>query len=169
MYDYYLKYGLLPNKLTYAQRNAYYRSQTRDSKTDEILEIILESLGNERDDEVFYEFLINSTPRREDKEIISTIRDDEKKHRTLLSEIYKNLTGMYPKVESSSESNTTNKITYMEGLEKAFMDELKAFEKYRKVLANMADKDNYNKMFEIMSDEMKHAIKYNYLITKNMK
>ena len=49
------------------------------------------------------------------------------------------------------------------------MDELKAFEKYRKVLANMTDKDNYNKMFEIMSDEMKHAIKYNYLITKNMK
>ena len=66
----------------------------------------------------------------------------------------------------SSLSNES--FSYKEGLKKAFFGELDAVKKYRKVLAAMTDKENYNMIMEIMTDEIIHANKYNYLITKYM-
>nr|WP_318001225.1 hypothetical protein [uncultured Faecalibacillus sp.] len=46
----------------------------------------------------------------------------------------------------------------------AFSNELKAMEKYRTILKSMESRKNYDKIFEIMTDEIKHAIKYSYLL-----
>ena len=68
----------------------------------------------------------------------------------------------------SKETMTNNKNTYIANLRNSLFGELEAAKKYRKVLSAMTDKENYNKLMEIMVDELTHAHKYNYLITKYM-
>ena len=95
--------------------------------------------------------------------IIEQIRDDEKKHRILLREVYYDLTGI--EIPSNNmQSDKQFNMTYIDGLKQAFSNELKAMEKYRTILKSMESRKNYDKIFEIMTDEMKHAIKYSYLL-----
>lgn len=127
------------------------------------IDMIRNSVADEVEDATMYEALINMAPNEEAKEIITNIRDDEKIHSNLLRSIFTELTGAV----LPPTSGTTNypKTTYIDGIKKAFMGELKAVEKYREILAYMPNKELYNKILYIMTDEMKHAIKYNYLIT----
>lgn len=169
MYKDYIMYGIVPNIKQYEQNKESFMSRQDNNKNDEVLNIIEESIRDEKQDEMFYKNLIDSTVNKLDKEIIMDIRDDERNHRKLLKEVYKILTGNdFVKDESDNNINKPN-ITYIDGLQMAFMNELKAFEKYRNVLMQMTERTLYNKIFEIMTDEMKHAIKYNYLINKNLK
>ena len=62
------------------------------------------------------------------------------------------------------QSDKQFNMTYIDGLKQAFSNELKAMEKYRTILKSMESRKNYDKIFEIMTDEMKHAIKYSYLL-----
>ena len=127
------------------------------------IQMVKDSIADESEDTIMYETLINLAPNEEAKEIIANIRDDEKVHNKLLSEIFTELTGVILPV--NNETVNYPKLTYIDGIKKAFMGELKAVEKYREILTYMPTKELYNKVFYIMSDEMKHAIKYNYLIT----
>lgn len=95
--------------------------------------------------------------------IIEQIRDDEKKHGILLRGVYYDLTGI--EIPSNNmQSDKQFNMTYIDGLKQAFSNELKAMEKYRTILKSMESRKNYDKIFEIMTDEMKHAIKYSYLL-----
>jgi hypothetical protein len=40
-------------------------------------------------------------------------------------------------------------------------------EKYRKILFVLTDRNQINKMVEIITDELRHGILYNYLYSKN--
>lgn len=127
------------------------------------VEMIRNSVADEAEDALMYEHLINIAPNNEAKEIIANIRDNEKLHNTLLRELFTKLTGaIFPQTSKSENYEKTN---YIDGIKKALMGELKAVEKYREILTYMPNKELYNKVFYIMSDEMKHAIKYNYLIS----
>ena len=125
--------------------------------------MVKNSVADEAEDAAMYEALINIASTEEAKEIIASIRDDEKIHNKLLREIFTELTGVV--LPNNMETSNYPKITYIDGIKKAFMGELKAVEKYREILAYMPNKELYNKILYIMTDEMKHAIKYNYLIT----
>ena len=125
--------------------------------------MIKNSVLDETEDAAMYETLINIAPNNEAKEIIQSIREDEKLHNKLLRQIFAELTGVV--LPPNSETTNYPKLTYLDGIKKAFMGELKAVEKYREILAYMPTKELYNKILYIMTDEMKHAIKYNYLIT----
>lgn len=125
--------------------------------------MIKSSVSDEAEDAAMYEHLISIAPNQEAKEIIKNIRDDEQIHNKLLREIFLNLTG----VVLPDDSSVVNykKTNYIDGIKKAFMGELKAVEKYREILTYMPSKELYDKILYIMTDEMKHATKYNYLIT----
>ncbi len=172
MFQDYMMYGIVPNIKKCEENQNSFRSDrsSEDRNASDVLAIIVKSIQDEKEDEMFYKMLLESTVNKEDKEIIMTIRDDERKHRSMLKDVYKAITGKeFMNDNSNLEDPKMENFTYIQGLEKAFMGELAAFEKYRKVLMEMTDRELYNKIFEIMSDEMKHSIKYNYLITKNIK
>ena len=58
--------------------------------------------------------------------------------------------------------------TYLEGLKKALFGELKAVEKYRVIREAMPNRYYRDILFEIITDELKHSAKYNYLYTINL-
>ena len=67
------------------------------------------------------------------------------------------------KVEFEEKMGT---IVHKEGIEKAFFGELNAVVKYRKILGTMPSGNGYTLLMSIMTDELIHANKYNYLINK---
>ena len=136
------------------------------NKLNEALNIIRDSIMDEAEDAYLYSMMLNQTMQDEDREIIQSIVDDEKKHNMMLRQIYFNLTGLNVTPDESNISMKEN--TYLNNLRKSLFGELDAIKKYRKVLAAMTDKENYNMIMEIMTDEITHANKYNYLITKYM-
>ncbi|WP_379152878.1 ferritin-like domain-containing protein [Paenibacillus sp. sgz5001063] len=129
-----------------------------------VLQIIQQSIQGERNDELFYDYLIKLAPTRQEQEIIAGIRDDERRHRQMFKTLYTQLTGMAPVV--SDEGTEPLPSSYLEGIEKALMGELKAFEKYRKLYLHI-NPQYRDWIFEIMTDEIKHASYYNWLYAKN--
>lgn len=154
--NYYMQRENLPWILDFTNKSIQYNLNTA-------VTMVKNSVADEAEDATMYDALINMAPTEEAKEIITNIRDDEKIHNRLLREIFTELTGVV--LPPNTETSNYPKITYIDGIKKAFMGELKAVEKYREILTYMPTKELYNKILYIMTDEMKHAMKYNYLIT----
>lgn len=138
------------------------------NKLNEAIMMIKDAITDEAEDEAFYNVILNQTMDNEDKKIISDIANDEKKHNMILKQIYFSLTGANITMKDKNNMNNVKANTYIGNLKKAFFGELDAIKKYRKILCEMTDKENYNKIMEIMVDEITHADKLNYLISKNM-
>lgn len=154
------------NTNIYNERIAENTNSIMQQKLNEALEMIKKSVMDELDDELFYTALLNQAINQEDKDIIMEIRDDEIKHNKILRDVYYSLTGIslpQPRITEKKEAQT-----FLQNLKKALMGEIKAADKYRKILSAMPDKENMLHILEILVDELRHADKYNYLITKNM-
>lgn len=137
-----------------------------DPKLQESLRLILKSIQDEKEDELFYDMLISATNNREEIEIIESIRNDERKHNKLLRDLYFKFTGnMVP--ETKIPVKSFGEFNYKEQLVKALMGELEAVSKYQKVMKGFDAMEDHNVILEILTDELRHASKYNYLITKN--
>ena len=154
--NYYMPRENLPWILDFTNKSFQYNLNTA-------VTMVKNSVADEAEDAAMYEALIKLAPNDEAKEIIGNIRDDEKIHNKLLREVFTKLTGVV--LPQSTEVANFEKTSYIDGIKKALMGELKAVEKYREILTYMPNKELYNKILYIMTDEMKHAIKYNYLIT----
>ncbi|OAH59696.1 rubrerythrin [Domibacillus aminovorans] len=131
------------------------------------LQLIKESVQGEREDELFYQYLISIAPTQEEKEIIASIRDDEKKHNQMFRIIYHYFTDQ--EVQSVNGEQFEKPTNYIDGIKKALFGELKAVEKYRKIKQCLPEGIYQHMLFEIITDELKHATKYNYLFTLNKK
>lgn len=129
------------------------------------IELIRQSVGNEREDELFYDNLIKQAPTDEEKEIIKSIRDDEKKHNRILRDLYYSFTGQMLQPNMMTSEIDKN-LSYKENLEKALFGELEAVKKYRKIMGTMPSGNSYTLLMSIMTDELRHASKYNFLIHK---
>ena len=123
------------------------------------------AVQGERKDEMFYDYLISQAPTSEEKEIISSIRDDERKHNRLFRSIYEELTGT--KISEGQEEDFEKPTSYLDGIKKALFGELKAVENYRIIRRNLPNQRDKEILFDIITDELKHAAKYNYLFTLN--
>ena len=164
MYPYYDVYNLR------CYRCSSHRSQEEKMQIDEeiitleeAISLIEQSVGDEKEDEMFYSELLATAPNQKEKDIIASIRDDEKKHNSILRELYYKLTGnMLPHDMPMPEAMPN--MSYSEQLEKALFGELEAVKKYRKIMAAMPDSEGYTLLMSIMTDEMRHANKYNFLI-----
>ena len=132
------------------------------------LELVKGAVQGEREDELLYDYLISKAPTNEEKEIIRTIRDDERKHRKMFKFIYKFYTGK--DIEASDGAEDFEKPeSYIDGVKKALFGELAAMEKYREIRKGLPNRYHRDMVFEILTDEIKHAIKYNYIISTTHK
>ena len=131
---------------------------------DKAVEGLLNSIKNEKKDEFFYTNIIEMAPDYA-KDTISSIRDDETRHNEILRFVYSNITGEVAK--NSDENVQIQEMTYAEGLEKAFFDEIAAVKKYRRIMGAMPNTKLHTLLMSIMTDELRHASLYNYLIHKN--
>jgi len=130
-----------------------------------VLQLIQDAVSGEREDELFYDFLIGEAPSNEDKKIIESIRDDERKHFKMFREMYFELTGQM--LPPPPEAEFVKPESYLAGLQKALFGELGAVERYRKILFGLQMRKHINMITEIITDELKHAHKYNFLYAKN--
>ncbi|MBU3209406.1 ferritin-like domain-containing protein [Clostridium algidicarnis] len=129
------------------------------------LEGVKKAVQGEREDELFYDYLISVASTREEKDILTSIRDDERRHNTLFRKIYKDFTGV--EVPSGDEETFEKPKSYIEGIKKALFGELRAVEKYRDIRSALPIGPYRDVLFDIITDEIKHSSKYNYLFTLN--
>lgn len=163
--DYYNMYNpyYKTNELNYRSNEMQLMSNEEIITLNQAIKLIKQSVGDEKEDEMFYDTLIKQAPTEKEKEIIRNIRDDERKHNRILRELYHEFTGqMIPVDNSNLESN--NDMDYKTNLEKALFGELDAVKKYRKIMAQMPSGNSYTLLMSIMTDELRHASKYNFLI-----
>lgn len=132
-------------------------------KLNQAIALIKQSVGDEKEDEMFYEILIEQVPTDKEKNIIKSIRDDERKHNQILRQLYYEFTGQILPQDTLS-NNEKNNMDYKSNLEKALFGELDAVAKYRKILGTMPSGNSYTLLMSIMTDELRHASKYNFLI-----
>jgi rubrerythrin len=130
----------------------------------EALKIIAEAVRSEREDELFYDYMLSVAPPAQ-REIITSIRDDERKHAKLFRQLYWELTGQ--DLPPAQEVPFERPQNYCAGITKALFGELGAVEKYRKILFGLEFLPYRNIITEIYTDELKHATKWNYLFTVN--
>lgn len=159
----------------YNMPNNYYGYNRQPNQTNgyneiitltEAINLIRQSIEDEKEDEMFYNKLLKQAKTNNEKEIITSIRNDEIKHNQILKEIYYNFTGQIVK-PTNYIPNMNTSLSYKDNLEKALFGELKAVTKYRKILGTMPSGNNYILLMSIMTDELTHANKYNYLIANN--
>ncbi|HHV96532.1 MAG TPA: ferritin-like domain-containing protein [Clostridiaceae bacterium] len=131
----------------------------------EAVNLIKEAVSGESEDRLFYEYLISVAPNEEEKNLIKSIREDEVKHFGYFKDLYKELIGSNLPATSNEEFKKPK--SYCDGLKNALLGEQKAVQKYRKILAVLNEKAQINKLVEIITDEIRHGIIYNYLYSKN--
>lgn len=129
------------------------------------LDLMEEAVQDERADELLYDYLISLAPTQEEKNIITSIRDDERNHRKWFREIYKYYTGK--DIQAKNGEDFVKPASYLEGISKAVFGELGALEKYRFIREGLPSRLYRDTVFRILTDEMKHATKYNYILSKN--
>jgi rubrerythrin len=129
------------------------------------LDLIKEAVQGERNDELFYDELIKLAPNPEQAAIIASIRDDERGHNQMFRGIYREITGQEIMGISNEQYQRIN--SYVTGLQRALEGELSAVEKYRKIWFGLPNGIYRDTVLGIILDEMKHATKYNYLLTLN--
>ena len=128
--------------------------------------MVKEGVRNEKGDELFYDYLINEAQTIEEKNLITSIRNDEKSHRKWFGEIYRAYTGEY--IESTNNADFQRPSTYIEGVRKALYGELSAMERYRVIREGLPSRYYRDVVLRILTDEMKHATKYNYILYINI-
>lgn len=131
----------------------------------EALKLISDAVAGEREDRLFYEYLISTAPTEEDKEIIRGIRDNEMRHFALFNLLFYQLTGQV--LPPPEEMPFTPPASYCEGLAKALIGEENAVVRYRKILFAMQNRVHINILVEIITDELRHGTLYSYLYAKN--
>lgn len=127
--------------------------------------LIEQAVMGETEDRMFYTYLIENAPSAEDKKIISGIRDDEMKHYGMFRKLYYEIT--HRQIPAQKEEAFVPPASYCEGLGKSVIGETNAVRKYRQILYAMQARVHINMLTEIITDEIRHGILYNYLYAKN--
>ena len=143
-----------------------YHNQMAQQAFQQSLKMMADAVQGEKEDRIFYDYLISKAPTQEQKDIITSIRNDEIRHNQLYKQMYKALTGI--DVAILPEEEFVPPATYKEGIKKAFFGELKAMERYRIIRQGLPYREYRDIVFEILTDEMKHAQLYNYILTENI-
>lgn len=131
------------------------------------LEGIKAAVQGEKEDELFYDYLISVAPTDDEKKIIASIRDDERYHNKMFRQIYNNITGIDVLIKDDEEF--AKPTSYLEGIKKALFGELGAVERYREIRRGLPSTMYRDILFNIITDEIKHSAKYNYLFALNNK
>ncbi|KHD37301.1 rubrerythrin [Clostridium acetobutylicum] len=126
------------------------------------IRLIEESVGGEREDELFYNYLLSVAPNAEAKRIITGIRDDERKHNVMLRRIYTQLTRRT--LPQGQDETFQKPSSYIDGIRRSIIGETDAVKRYRTILFALQNRVHINMLTEILSDELRHASLYNMLL-----
>jgi rubrerythrin len=130
------------------------------------LGLIIDALQKERVDELNYNYLIENAPTQEEADIIASIRDDDRLHRQWYRDIVRYYTNQ--EVEINDEAyGFTEPSSYLDGIKNSMFDELSDMAKYRIIREGLPSRFLRDVVLRILTDEMKHATLYNYIITIN--
>lgn len=158
MYPEYNVYNQYFNSQDYRE----YVSNNELITLNQAIELIKKSIADEREDEIFYGNLILQAPTEKAKQVIQSIKEDEAKHNQILRNLYYQFTGQ--QIPMTPIPRNVNSVNYKENLERALFGELNAVVKYRKILGTMPSGNSYTLLMSIMTDELRHASEYNFLI-----
>lgn len=134
------------------------------------INLMQQSVEAEKSDALFYEWLINNIPTdiltkpqaEEIKDTIISIKEDEISHNKMFKKMYKQLTGMDAK---PVEEEFVPPENFVEGILKALNGELNAVKRYREIMNGMPNLYFRDNVFNILTDELRHASLYNYIYT----
>jgi len=128
-------------------------------------ELITEAICEERKASHMNAKLAKLAQRSHERKHLLSILDDEKKHEQLLFDIYRMLFHSAPNVYDFEPEIIED---YFQGLQKALIDETMAIAPYRIILRGLPNMRVYqDMMYEIITDEQKHADMLNFIIMKN--
>lgn len=145
-----------------------FQNKSKQYLLNKTIEQVKEYVMDETMDSEFYTKLISVAPNEEQKKIIEDIRNDEIIHTQIFRKIFTELTGVVlPATNQMQNKSASESFSYKEGLKKALFGELDAIKKYRETMAYMPSKDLADMIMYILTDEIRHADKYNYLININ--
>ncbi|EFM11164.1 conserved hypothetical protein [Paenibacillus curdlanolyticus YK9] len=144
----------------------YWREPISYKSLQEALALVKQAVQGEREDELFYDYLISVAPTKEERDMITSIRNDERKHNQMFRHIYKDLTGQ--DIVTPQNVAFDKPQSYIDGIKKAFFGELSAVERYRDIRAGMPSRYYRDMVFEILTDEQKHAAKYTYIMSLDL-
>jgi rubrerythrin len=141
----------------------------------EALMMIVESVSDEQADALFYEWLLQNipvkylTPAQTEniKETLIGIRDDELGHHKLFKDLYKALTGK--EIPVTQEDRFVPPANFTQGVTKALKGETEAVKKYRKIMTAMPTLKYRDEVFNVLSDELRHGVLYNYIYATILK
>ncbi len=105
----------------------------------------------------FYRELSEQATEPRIKESILHAMEDEQKHFRMLQDLHRNLTGQ----EYAATPTQTSFASLIDGLVQAARDEIEAFEGYRDEYLRTRDPRIQAIWFELMTDEIEHATKFN--------
>ncbi|SHJ95636.1 Rubrerythrin [Clostridium cavendishii DSM 21758] len=133
----------------------------------DILPLIKQSIQSENEYKLFYNYLISIAPTDEEKNIISSIRDDEGKHSKIFKQIYTFYTNKVLEIPDNIEFEKPK--SYITGIVQAKFFELNELTKDRDIMTGLPDKYFRDMVFEVVTDDIIHANKYDYLLYLNFK
>ena len=141
-----------------------YAQQYAQQALQQSLKLMAEAVQGEKEDRIFYDYLIDNAPTQDQKEIISSIRNDEIRHNQLYKKMYKELTGQEVHIEEEEEF--VPPASFEQGIKKAILGEMKAMEKYRIIRQGLPHRYHRDIVFRILTDELKHGTLYNLIYTE---
>lgn len=151
---------------SYTPKNNLYNMHIPYKTLEYSMSLLRRAIELEARDEAFYSYLLTLAPTEEEKDIIASIRDDERRHNASFREIYEFYSGEY--LRTRVDSNTNNYTSYIEGIRKARLQELSAAKMYRDIRAGIPDQFFKDMIFEILTDELIHAQMYGYITSLNL-
>lgn len=134
------------------------------------INLIESSVEDESSAAEFYQWLIDNIPTdnlskrqvSKIKKIIESIRDDELSHNKSFKKIYTSITGKEALPQKESFIVPEN---FRVGIEDALDGELNAVKKYREIIEGLPSTYYRDKVFNILSDELRHSNLYNFIYT----
>ena len=141
-------------------RNQFYGYPTNGYRNEQVTDLIIEAMHDERSDNTKYKMMMDVTESNKIRDQIKFAYEDEGKHYKLFQNIYQQLTGQYieiprPKIELSDN--------FVDDIESSINGELKAVELYRKIMSMLPTQQMRDTLFEIITDEQEHATRFVYL------
>jgi rubrerythrin len=119
-----------------------------------ILKLITEAIADEISDAETYTAMAKNCT---DTELFKSIASDEIKHRKMLEEIYTELAGKTP-IEPRTDKTRDDGLSCDELIKRQFSGELEGVRLYRTLYFALSSQAYKNMIFEIMSDELMHAV-----------
>ena len=145
-----------------------FQSKSTQYNLNQLINEVKNSVGNEKDDEIMYSAMAKMAPNDEQRDIINDIKGNEMIHNKIFRKIFTELTGVVlPENTMDTATTATMNKSYPDMLKEAFSGELKAIERYRELLAYAPNMEIYSMIMYVMTDEIRHALKYNYLMMMN--